>query len=149
MQEWLLEVADLLLKEDVQKVVNALQFKPESFPRSNHVCKSKEFTLIYTGKRVSGSMFIVYYNILGSAGKAGFTVSKKVSKSSVERNKLKRRLREIYRRNKSILPANISVIIRALPKAAGADFNEIKREILSLFNTIASKEHSNNAGKVL
>ena len=94
-------------------------------------------------------MFIVYYNILGSAGKAGFTVSKKVSKSSVERNKLKRRLREIYRRNKSKLPANISVIIRALPKAAGADFNEIKKEIFSLFKTIALKEHSNNAGKVL
>ena len=133
----------------MQKGVNALQFKPEGFPRGVRIRKTSEYNALYTGKRVSGSMFIVYYNILGSAGKAGFTVSKKVSKSSVERNKLKRRLREIYRRNKSILPANISVIIRALPKAAGADFNEIKREILSLFNTIASKEHSNNAGKVL
>ncbi len=137
-------MADLLSKEDVQKVVNALQFKPESFPRSLHICKSKEFTAIYTGKRVSGSMFIIYYKILGSIGKAGFTVSKKVSKSAVKRNKLKRRLREIYRQNKSMLPANISIIIRVLPQAAGADFNGIKDEVLSLFKVIAAKEHSSN-----
>ncbi len=138
-------MADLLSKEDEQKVVNALQFKPECFPRSLHICKSKEFTAIYTGKRVSGSMFIIYYKILGSIGKAGFTVSKKVSKSAVERNKLKRRLREIYRRNKNVLPANVSIIIRVLPQAAGADFNEIKNEVLSLFKVIASKEYSSSA----
>lgn len=138
-------MADLLSKEDVQKVVNALQFKPECFPRRLHICQSKEFTAIYTGKRVSGSMFIIYYNILGSIDKAGFTVSKKVSKSAVERNKLKRRLREIYRRNKNLLPANVSIIIRVLPQAAGADFNEIKNEVLSLFKVIASKEYSSNA----
>ena len=138
-------MADLLSKEDAQKGVNALQFKPECFPRSLHICKSKEFTSIYTGKRVSGSMFIIYYNILGSIGKAGFTVSKKVSKSAVERNKLKRRLREVYRRNRNLLPANVSIIIRVLPQAAGADFNEIKNEVLSLFKVITSKEHSSNA----
>lgn len=135
----------MLSKEDAQKVVNALQFKSECFPRSLHVCKSKEFTAIYTGKRVSGSMFIIYYNILGSVGKAGFTVSKKVSKSAVERNKLKRRLREIYRQNRNLLPANVSIIIRVLPQAAGADFNEIKNEVLSLFKVIVSKEYGSNA----
>ncbi len=109
------------------------------------MCKSKEFTAIYTGKRVSGSMFIIYYNILGSVGKAGFTVSKKVSKSAVERNKLKRRLREIYRQNRNLLPANVSIIIRVLPQAAGADFNEIKNEVLSLFKVIVSKEYGSNA----
>ena len=144
MQEWLPKVAGLLLKEDAQKVVNALQFKPECFPRSMHICKSRDFTAIYTGKRVSGSMFIIYYNILGSIGKAGFTVSKKVSKSAVKRNKLKRRLREIYRQNRNLLPAGVAIIIRVLPQAAGADFNEIKNEVLSLFKVIASKEHSSN-----
>ena len=93
----------------------------------------------------SFNIIIIYYNILVSIGKAGFTVSKKVSKSAVERNKLKRRLREIYRRNKNVLPANVSIIIRVLPQAAGADFNEIKNEVLSLFKVIASKEYSSNA----
>ena len=94
-------------------------------------------------------MFIIHYKHLGNNGKAGIIVSKKVSKSAVERNKLKRRLREIYRRNRLVLPENISVIIRSMPKAAGADFNEIKREVLSLFSLIASKEYSGNDNKVL
>lgn len=143
----------MLLKEDVQKDVNVLQFNSECFPREEHVRSSEEFSAIYAGKRVSGSMFIVYYlrtNILEDTSvsrKAGFTVSKKVSKSAVQRNKLKRRLRNIYRTNKSMLPDNISIIIRALPKAQGASYDGIKGEILNLFKTITSKESSNITNK--
>lgn len=75
--------------------------------------------------------------------KAGFTVSKKVSKSAVKRNRIKRRMREVYRRSKSMLPENVSVIIRALPQALGADFNEIEAEIHSLFKAVTSKEFGN------
>lgn len=142
-------MADLLLKEDEQKVVNVLQSKSESFPRSLRVCNKKEFALIYAGKRISGAMFRVYYNILGDIGKAGFVVSKKVSKSAVKRNKIKRRLREIYRRNRDMLPANISIVIQVLPQAAEASFDEIKREILSIFKSITSKKHSDNNNKIL
>lgn len=134
-------MADLLSKEGEQKVVNALQFKSECFPRSLHVCSSKEFTAIYAGKRVACPMFIIYYSVLDSIGKAGFTVSKKVSKSAVKRNKFKRWLREIYRRNRNLLPENVSIIIRVLPRAIGANFKEIEDEVLSLFKIIASKEH--------
>lgn len=128
----------------MQKGVNALQFKPEGFPRGVRIRKTSEYNALYTGKRVSGSMFIIYYKHMGTHSKAGITVSKKVSKSAVERNKLKRRLREIYRLNRNILPDGISMIIRVLPKAAGADFDEIKKEVLSLFTLIASKKHSNS-----
>ena len=134
----------------MQKVVNALQFNPEeSFPRSSRICKSYEFNTLYAGKRVSGSMFIIHYKHMGSGSKAGIVVSKKVSKSAVKRNTLKRRLREIFRRNRDILPSDISILIRGLPKAAGADFNEIKREVIWLFSLITSKESGSNVDKVL
>ena len=86
---------------------------------------------------------------MGGYSKAGITVSKKVSKSAVKRNRIKRIFREIYRINSNMLPNGIYVIIRGLPKAAGADFSEIQREILSLFKVIAAKESGNNADKVL
>lgn len=75
--------------------------------------------------------------------KAGFTVSKKVSKSAVKRNRIKRRMREVYRRSKDMLPENMSIIIRALPQALGADFNEIETEIHSLFKAVTAKEFGN------
>lgn len=121
-----------------------MQFKPESFPRSMRIRKTREYNALYTGKRVSGPLFVIHYKYMGTHSKAGITVSKKVSKSAVVRNTLKRRLREIYRLNKTIIPEGISLVIRVLPKAAGADFYEIKREILLLFTLIASKKHSNN-----
>ena len=94
-------------------------------------------------------MFIIHYKHMGSGSKAGIVVSKKVSKSAVKRNTLKRRLREIFRRNRDILPSDISILIRGLPKAAGADFNEIKREVIWLFSLITSKESGSNVDKVL
>lgn len=101
------------------------------------------------GRRVLSSMFIIYYKHMGGYSKAGITVSKKVSKSAVERNRIKRILREIYRINRDILPDGVYLIIRGLPKAAGADFCEIKREILSLFKIIAAKKFGDNIDKVL
>lgn len=86
---------------------------------------------------------------MGGYSKAGITVSKKVSKSAVERNRIKRILREIYRINRDMLPDGVYLIIRGLPKAAGADFYEIKREILSLFKIIAAKKFGDNIDKVL
>ena len=71
-------------------------------------------------------MFIIYYKHMGGYSKAGITVSKKVSKSAVERNRIKRILREIYRINRDILKEGVYLIISWLQKAAGADFCEIK-----------------------
>lgn len=142
MRECQQEAADLLLKEDEQKAVNVLQYSRESFPRTERLRSSGEFSSVYSGRRVTGSMFILYYKCIDDR-KAGFTVSKKVSKSAVKRNRLKRRMREVYRRSKSMLPENVSIVIRALPQALGADFNEIEAEIRSLFKAVAAKEFGN------
>ena len=50
-------------------------------------CKSNEFLTIYKGKEKSDDKIPT---------KAGFVVSKKIHKRAVKRNKIKRRLREIY-----------------------------------------------------
>lgn len=72
--------------------------------------------------------------------KAGFTVSKKVSKSAVRRNKIKRRLREIYRLNRHILPECAHIVIRALPAAADTGFHELEKEIVGFFSVVASRK---------
>lgn len=126
-----------------------MQYSREIFPRSERLRSAGEFSSVYSGRRVSGSIFIIYYNYTGNGRKAGFTVSKKVSKSSVKRNKIKRRMREVYRHSRCILPEDISIIIRALPQSVGADFNDIETEISLLFKTIAAKKFGSNDDKML
>lgn len=117
-----------------------LKSENNSFPQNEKLKKQSDFLNVYKGKRLSGKSVIVYY-LCGNAvtcRKIGFAVSKKVSKSAVVRNKIKRRLREIYRLNKSLLPEGVYLIIRTLPYAADVDFYELKKEIIDFFSTIAS-----------
>ncbi len=96
--------------------------------------KNSQFNFIYRkGERTSTKHFSLYtvkskYN----NSKIGFTVSKKVGKAWA-RNKLKRRMREIVRREK-LLAGGHNYILQAKIGAAELDFNEIKRQIMTVFS---------------
>lgn len=139
----------LSLKEDVLKDVNALPYKPNGFSRNERLQSRSDFEAVYSGKRLFGKYFILYYKYDNTLlnRKIGFTVSKKVSSLAVKRNKLKRRLREVYRCNKNILPVGLYLLVRSLPQSIEADFNEIRKEIISLFTSVASKKLSHRADK--
>lgn len=70
--------------------------------------------------------------------KAAFVVSKKVAQRAVKRNKLKRRLRELYKKHRNNLPQNVWLMIIALPEAAKADFVSLEADLNALFKKIAS-----------
>lgn len=72
--------------------------------------------------------------------KAAFVAGKKVSLKAVDRNRVKRRLRELYRKNRHLLPEDIWLMIIALPAAAKADFASLEADINALFNKIASEK---------
>ncbi len=50
-------------------------------------------------------------------------------RSAVERNRLKRRLRELVRIRLLVLPLTIDLVIRARPEAYGADFDALSTDI--------------------
>ena len=60
--------------------------------------------------------------------RVGFVVSKAVG-VAVTRNLVKRRLRHLARERMALLPRESMVVVRALPGAAAASYDELAREL--------------------
>lgn len=89
-----------------------------------------------TGRRRHGTLAILYFapNQLGHP-RLGITASRKVG-NAVARQRLKRRIREIYRRwqERSQLPA-LDLVVHLKPGAGGSDFPALKKELLRLLSS--------------
>ena len=59
----------------------------------------------------------------------GLVTSKKVGKAIV-RNKVKRRLREIFRTNKHLMEPGLDIIFISGPETASQDYNSLKKLVL-------------------
>jgi ribonuclease P protein component len=93
-----------------------------------------------TGRRRHGPLAILYFapNQLGHP-RLGITASRKVGKAVV-RQRLKRRIREIYRRwqERSQLPA-LDLVVHLKPEAGKSDFSALKMELLRLFASLRER----------
>lgn len=93
-----------------------------------------------TGRRRHGSLAILYFvpNPLGHP-RLGITASRKVGKAVV-RHRLKRRIKEVYRRwnDRGQLPA-LDLIIHLKPEAGGSDFQALQSELLRLLSGVRER----------
>ncbi len=95
------------------------------------------------GRRRHGSLVTLYF--LSAEPERGYTrfgisVSRKVG-GAVVRNRIKRRIRECYRRwsKRRKLPA-VDLLIHVKPAAAQADFSTLRTEVLRLLGPLASQQ---------
>jgi len=65
--------------------------------------------------------------------RCGFVINLKTSKKSTIRNKIKRRLREIIRQNLINIKPGFDIVVIAKPEIVNKNYQEIKKEIESLF----------------
>ena len=105
-------------------------------PRKNRLYKNKDFEAVFEkGKTFFGKGLVV--KVLPQdlpTSRFGFIVSKKTARKAVQRNRIRRRLREIVRRE--ILPflkKNIDAIIIAKQDCPDS-FNELQQELKNLFS---------------
>jgi ribonuclease P protein component len=112
--------------------------RSEALSRDERLRHRREFLNCYRrGRRRHGSLLILYVfpNAL-SHPRLGITASRKVG-DAVVRHRLKRRIKEVYRRwsGRRSLPA-MDLVVHAKPQAGMADFQTLRRELLRLLRGV-------------
>lgn len=101
----------------------------QTFPKQNRIRKRSDYLLCAAkGKKIHTTHFIVrYLHIADLPGRFGITVSKKIG-NAIARNRVKRVLREFYRKNRLFLPA-WQLVIAAKKGADKLKFSEVEAEL--------------------
>jgi ribonuclease P protein component len=108
--------------------------------RAHRLLKHSDFERVYRqGRRHFAAHLTVFFigRESGTGPRVGFTVSRALG-GSVERNRIRRRLREAVRLNLKSLHAPVDVVINPKKSAVSADFAQLGTEVLEAFQKIES-----------
>jgi ribonuclease P protein component len=105
--------------------------------------KHADYQLVYKGSRKQFGKQIAYFHFARPAERrsdtagprVGLTVPKALG-NAVDRNRIKRRLREVVRRALPLLTAPVDVILHPKRSVIDADFNLIEREVRVIFRSV-------------
>ena len=123
--------------------MTAPQNAKKKFPKSRRLLRHADFDRVYKkGRRHFATHMTVFYlrretdePAAPSQHRVGFTV-RKVLGGAVQRNRMKRRLREAVRLQAIKLPAGVDVVINPKASLLSADFDELRSEIGNAFQVI-------------
>jgi len=111
--------------------------------KENRLKKKKDFEKLFKEGKSFREKFLVLKvnkNNLNN-NRFGFIVSKKVSKKAVVRNKIKRQLREIVRKEIKNYQKGFDIAVIVLPSIALKDFKEINQVLRSTLKKIKILNH--------
>ena len=104
-------------------------------PHPERLKKSWEFQRAYKkGKKYWDAYFVIYvYNTQLRQPRLGITVSKKVGKS-VQRNRVKRLIREAFRMLKLELHQHYDIVVVGRHAACGLSVHQVRESLYKLFH---------------
>lgn len=110
------------------------------FQRDARLTARKDFLAIYgRGLRVSGAFFVLFA-VRGSTVKTrlGITATKKIG-NSVERNRVKRRVREIFRRHGAQGGVPLDVVVNVRAGATRVPYERLEDDLVKHFADAAHR----------
>ena len=110
-----------------------------SFPRSLRLLHGAEVEACFaTRQRVAGRYFLIHWahSAQGNA-RLGLAVSRKVDRRAVRRNRLKRVLRDHFRRHHRLLPA-LDLVVLPKREACAASTAQLQADLQQLWQRLAA-----------
>ena len=108
------------------------------FPRSVRLLRHPDFEKVYErGKRHFSTHMTVFYlqREPGAGVRVGFTVSRMLG-GAVQRNRMKRRLREAVRLSLPSTPLPMDIVINPKKTVLAAEFARLQEEVARAFEVI-------------
>ncbi len=119
---------------------------PQGFPRGSRLTRPAQFNRVFSRSlRSSDQYFTVLANDSnGQDPRLGLAISKRAAKTAVQRNRLKRLVREVFRREKS-LPA-LDFVVMAGTAAKNASNLELRASLQRHFGRLADRHRAKRHG---
>ena len=113
---------------------------PRRFPKSAKLLKHSDFQHVYkNGKRHFSGLLTAFYLPRTSAETAGPRVGLTVGRGlggAVQRNRIKRRMREAVRLHLAGLAASVDVVFNPKKSALTAEFSQVEAEVKRAFEVV-------------
>ena len=105
------------------------QGKGEALERTELMRNSSQFREVFEkGKVVRGKYVTVFFKG-GQARKIGFALKRDL-RGAVKRNRVKRRLKEIYRKEKRRIDPRVELVLVADKRTEGLDYHSLRGDLL-------------------
>ena len=128
------------LRSAAQRASLGTRQESQTLSRKERFHKRKDFLRIYSqGKRIFTPTLVAYFlpNKLDEH-RLGVTVSRKIGKA-VTRNRIKRRVRELFRTNKSSSTPGFDIVVNVRKAAARVPFITLRDDYLKALGRIEEK----------
>ncbi len=108
------------------------------FPKESRLKNASQFRAVYSGgrKKISRSFVVFILPNQSETTRFGLTTPRKVGKAH-ERNRIRRRVREILRHGRGALASGYDVVINPRRTVLDRDFASIDAELRSLLGTMS------------
>lgn len=112
----------------------------ETFRPQERIKKRKDFLLIYKkGRRYKGKYFnLIYISNSLEFSRVGLVVSRKIG-NAVQRNKVKRWMRDLFRKNKNLIKNSVDMIIIPKKEILEQAWPSLRQEYLAAIAYIRQK----------
>ncbi len=118
-----------------------------SFPRTARLTRKSEFDRALRAPGRCGSTLFrvqVIANEATGCARLGLAIAKRVARRAHDRNRIKRQVREVFRKRKNSMPP-FDIVVFARPEAVAASTSELRADLERLLDRVCALNPSRSA----